>query len=124
MERRGDDRGLVNRAKQQPVRRLPDRVTHAAGDEAAEAGFWAAVAGGDAGHLARELDVDGRVLGPVLPGDHAPVMIIKPKAEHYKAWSITAEYHAGSRVLYQGLPYQAKWGNQGVSPQTEMSDPA
>jgi cellulose synthase/poly-beta-1,6-N-acetylglucosamine synthase-like glycosyltransferase/chitodextrinase len=64
------------------------------------------------------------LLGPVLPGDHAPVMIIKPKAEHYKAWSITAEYHAGSRVLYQGLPYQAKWGNQGVSPQTEMSDPA
>jgi cellulose synthase/poly-beta-1,6-N-acetylglucosamine synthase-like glycosyltransferase/chitodextrinase len=64
------------------------------------------------------------LLGPVLPGDHAPVMIIKPRAAHYKAWSIAAQYHAGSKVLYQGLPYEAKWNNQGVSPQTEMSDPA
>ena len=64
------------------------------------------------------------LLGPVLPGDHAPVMITSPKAEHYRAWSITTHYRAGSNVLYQGLPYQAKWINQGVSPQTEMSDPA
>jgi chitinase len=64
------------------------------------------------------------LLGPVLPGDHAPVITIKPKADHYKAWSITAQYHAGSKVLYQGLPYEAKWSNQGVSPQTELSDPA
>jgi chitinase len=27
-------------------------------------------------------------------------------------------------VLYQGLPYQAEWINQGVSPQTEISDPS
>jgi chitinase len=64
------------------------------------------------------------LLGPVLPGDHAPVITLKPKADHYKAWSITAQYHAGSKVLYQGLPYVAKWSNQGVSPQTELSDPS
>ena len=63
------------------------------------------------------------LLGPVLPGDHAPV-IVRPKAGHYRAWSITAQYRAGSKVLYQGLPYEAKWSNQGVSPQTEASDPA
>jgi cellulose synthase/poly-beta-1,6-N-acetylglucosamine synthase-like glycosyltransferase/chitodextrinase len=63
------------------------------------------------------------LLGPVLPGDHAPVMV-RPKADHYRAWSITAQYRAGGKVLYQGLPYQAKWSNQGVSPQTAMSDPA
>src|SRR5215471_9696668 len=34
---------------------------------AAEAGFWAAVQGGDVPGLARALAVDGRVLGPVLP---------------------------------------------------------
>jgi chitinase len=64
------------------------------------------------------------LLGPVLPGDHAPVMITPPKAGHYRSWSITAHYHAGSKVLYQGLPYAAKWINQGVSPQTEVSDPS
>ncbi len=57
------------------------------------------------------------------PGDHARA-VIKPKSDHYRAWSITAQYHAGSKVLYQGLPYEAKWSNQGVSPQTEQSDPA
>jgi cellulose synthase/poly-beta-1,6-N-acetylglucosamine synthase-like glycosyltransferase/chitodextrinase len=64
------------------------------------------------------------LLGPVLPGDHAPAVITSPTAEHYRAWSITARYRAGSKVLYQGLPYQAEWINQGVSPQTELSDPS
>jgi cellulose synthase/poly-beta-1,6-N-acetylglucosamine synthase-like glycosyltransferase/chitodextrinase len=64
------------------------------------------------------------LLGPVLPGDHAPAMTTAPKAEHYRAWSITAHYRTGSKVLYQGLPYQAEWINQGVSPQTEISDPS
>jgi hypothetical protein len=27
-------------------------------------------------------------------------------------------------VLYKGLPYQAKWNNQGVSPLTESADPS
>jgi chitodextrinase len=51
-------------------------------------------------------------------------MITSPKAEHYRAWSITAHYRVGSKVLYQRLPYQATWTNQGVSPQTEISDPS
>jgi chitodextrinase len=63
------------------------------------------------------------LLGPVLPGDRAPA-ITKPKAGTYPAWSISTQYHAGSRVLYLGLPYEAKWSNQGVSPATETSDPA
>ncbi|HXP58373.1 MAG TPA: glycosyltransferase family 2 protein, partial [Streptosporangiaceae bacterium] len=57
------------------------------------------------------------LLGPVLPGDHATAPA-KPKAGVYPAWSITAEYHAGDRVLYSGLPYQAKWNNQGIAPQS------
>ena len=31
---------------------------------------------------------------------------------------------AGDKVLYLGLPYQAKWDNQGVSPLTGQGDPS
>ncbi len=35
------------------------------------------------------------------------------------------QYSAGDKVLYQGLPYQAKWmPNQECSPATESSDPS
>ena len=57
------------------------------------------------------------LLGPVLPGDHAPATA-RPATGTYPAWSITTEYHAGTRVLYAGLPYQAKWNNQGTTPQS------
>jgi chitinase len=63
------------------------------------------------------------LLGPVPPGDHAPV-IAKLSRGTYPAWSISAEYKAGDKVLYQGLPYEAKWANQGISPQSEMSNPS
>jgi len=62
------------------------------------------------------------LLGPVLPGDHAPVLRVP--AGTYPAWSISARYHAGDKVLYHRLPYQAKWVNQGVSPGGQAADPA
>jgi cellulose synthase/poly-beta-1,6-N-acetylglucosamine synthase-like glycosyltransferase/chitodextrinase len=58
-----------------------------------------------------------QLLGPVLPGNHAPATG-RPATGTYPAWSITTEYHAGTRVLYAGLPYQAKWNNQGTTPQS------
>ena len=63
------------------------------------------------------------LLGPVLPGDHGPV-IPKLPAGTYPAWSLGTEYQAGDKVLYDGLPYQAKWSNQGVSPGAEAADPS
>jgi chitinase len=42
----------------------------------------------------------------------------------YPAWSVDTQYEVGDRVLYQGLPYQAKWINQGTSPATESTDPS
>ena len=63
------------------------------------------------------------LLGPVLPGDHAPV-IPGCRAGTYPAWSLRRPYTAGDKVLYQGLPYEAKWINQGVSPAAESSDPS
>ena len=63
------------------------------------------------------------LLGPVLPGDHAPARHRLP-AGTYPAWSLNTVYRAGNKVLYQGEPYQAKWGDQGVSPAAEASDPS
>jgi len=63
------------------------------------------------------------LLGPVLPGDHAAVSPTLPTGT-YPAWSVGAQYEVGDKVLYQGLPYQAKWTNQGVSPATESTDPS
>ncbi len=62
------------------------------------------------------------LLGPVLPSDHAPKLPVLP-AGTYPAWGPGSAYQAGARVLYQGLPYQAKWYNRATSPGQEASDP-
>jgi cellulose synthase/poly-beta-1,6-N-acetylglucosamine synthase-like glycosyltransferase/chitodextrinase len=61
------------------------------------------------------------LIGPVLPGDHAPQIPTLPPGT-YPAWSVGTQYQAGDKVLYQGLPYQAKWINQGVSPATQSTN--
>jgi chitinase len=63
-----------------------------------------------------------QLIGPVLPGDHAPTTTTLPPGT-YPTWSPTATYVAGSRVLYGGLPYQAKWYNRETSPGQEDTDP-
>jgi cellulose synthase/poly-beta-1,6-N-acetylglucosamine synthase-like glycosyltransferase/chitodextrinase len=63
------------------------------------------------------------LLGPVVPGDHAQAVATLP-AGTYPAWSQDTQYQAGDKVLYEGLPYQARWNNQGVSPATESTDPS
>jgi len=59
----------------------------------------------------------------VLPGDHAPAIPTLP-AGTYPAWSVGTQYQASDHVLFQGLPYQAKWSNQGVSPAAAATDPS
>jgi chitinase len=63
------------------------------------------------------------LLGPVLPGDQAPVLRKLPPGT-YPAWSITRNYRDGDKVLFEGMPYVAKWSNQGVSPGAETNGPA
>jgi chitinase len=63
------------------------------------------------------------LIGPVLPGDHSPDITKLPAGTH-PAWSLSTQYNVGDEVLYQGLPYQAKWVNQGVSPATQSTDPS
>ncbi len=55
------------------------------------------------------------LLGPVLVTDHVPE-IPSLSAGTYPAWSPTKLYVAGTRVLYQGLAYQAKWSSQDIAP--------
>jgi EAL domain-containing protein (putative c-di-GMP-specific phosphodiesterase class I)/cellulose synthase/poly-beta-1,6-N-acetylglucosamine synthase-like glycosyltransferase/chitodextrinase len=61
------------------------------------------------------------LVGPVLPTDRAPKIPVLP-AGTYPAWSPSTNYPAGQKVLYQGLPYEAKWYNQGASPGEEAAD--
>ena len=63
------------------------------------------------------------LLGPVLPGDHAPARRHLPVGT-YPAWTLATVYRSGDKVLYQGEPYRAKWTNQGVSPGAGASGPS
>jgi chitinase len=55
------------------------------------------------------------LIGPVLPGESpAPLPTVAPGK--YPAWNSTAVYVAGSRVIYNGSGYQAKWWTQGDVP--------
>lgn len=56
-----------------------------------------------------------QLIGPVLPGE-TPIEQPKLPAGTYPEWSGTDTYQAGQRVLFDGLPFQAKWWNQGESP--------
>jgi chitinase len=62
------------------------------------------------------------LIGPVLPGEK-PIAQATLPAGTYPEWSGTSTYEAGTRVLFKGTPYQAKWWNQGQSPAAAASDP-
>jgi chitinase len=56
-----------------------------------------------------------KLVGPVLPGEKLIPQQTLP-AGTYADWDGTATYNTGQRVLFNGVPYQAKWWNQGNSP--------
>jgi chitinase len=64
-----------------------------------------------------------QLIGPVLPTDRAPTTTTLPP-DTYPTWSPTVAYPAGSKVLLDGLPYQAKWYNQSSSPAASALDPS
>lgn len=62
------------------------------------------------------------LIGPVLPGEKPiPQPTLPPGT--YPEWSGAATYNTGDRVLFNGVPYQAKWWNKGQSPAAATSDP-
>jgi chitinase len=63
-----------------------------------------------------------QLIGPVPPGDHPPTTTTLPVGTH-PAWSPTAAYTTGTKVLYEGQAYQAKWYTKATSPGEEYADP-
>ena len=62
------------------------------------------------------------LIGPVLPGDHpAPLPTLAPGT--YPDWTATDVYVAGSRVLLDGVGYQAKYYTQGDVPGAVPTSP-
>jgi len=63
-----------------------------------------------------------RLIGPVLPGEKPVQQATLPEGT-YPEWSGKKEYETSSRVLFEGVPYQAKWWNMGDSPAAASSNP-
>jgi chitinase len=63
-----------------------------------------------------------QLIGPVLPGDK-PVKLLTLPVGTYPAWAGEAVYNEGDRVLFNGMPYEAKWWNQGDSPAAAAVNP-
>jgi len=61
------------------------------------------------------------LVGPVLPGEK-PVPQLTLPAGTYPDWAGTTPYNTGDRVLFSGVPYQAKWWNTGASPAAASSN--
>ncbi len=62
------------------------------------------------------------LLGPVLTSDHAPTATTLPSGT-YPVWSPHTAYQQGQRVLYEGLPFIAKYYTIGSSPGAVDVDP-
>lgn len=60
-------------------------------------------------------DSPWQLIGPVLPGDRPAPMPSAAKGT-YPAWSATAIYDRGARVLVGTVPYEAKWWTKGARP--------
>lgn len=63
------------------------------------------------------------MIGPVLPGSHPRPLPTLP-AGTYPEWAVNQNYPTGSKVLLNGLPYEARWDTEGASPAAEAADPA
>ena len=56
-----------------------------------------------------------QALGPVPPGSHAPA-IVPLTTGAYPRWSAAKVYHAGERIRFGGLPYEARYYSHGQQP--------
>ncbi|MFC0681022.1 chitinase [Lysobacter korlensis] len=69
-----------------------------------------------------EWETPWTLIGPVLENERpVPVPTLPPGT--YPDWDGLDTYDKGDRVLFEGSPYQAKWWNQGESPEASHSDP-
>lgn len=69
----------------------------------------------------QDYETPWRLIGPVLPGE-TPVPVPTVPAGTYPDWVGDAVYERGDRVLFDGLPYEARWWTRGDSPQAAETD--
>lgn len=62
------------------------------------------------------------LVGPVLEGE-TPIEVPTLTEGTYPDWDGSAVYDEGDRVLFDSVPYEAKWWSQGDSPAAFSSDP-
>ncbi len=60
------------------------------------------------------------LIGPVLPGEK-PIKQPTLPNNIYPDWSGDKAYNANDRVIFENIPYQAKWWNKGESPAAATS---
>jgi chitinase len=84
-----------------------------------QAKWWAQGAEPDAPVL-HDWDTPWQLIGPVLPGEH-PVRRASLPAGTYPTWSAKKVYAKGTKVMFNGLGYSAKWWTQADRP---TEDPA
>lgn len=63
-----------------------------------------------------------QLIGPVLPGDRPMEQLVLPQ-NIFPKWSGKQVYEAGDRVLFEDVPFRAKWWNQGESPAASVANP-
>lgn len=63
-----------------------------------------------------------RLIGPVLPGDKPMKQLLLPP-DIFPQWNGGAVYESGDRVMFEEVPFRAKWWNQGESPAASASNP-
>ena len=63
-----------------------------------------------------------KLIGPVLAGE-TPIKQAKLPEGTYVNWDGEVVYNESNRVLFEGIPYQAKWWNKGQSPAAASSSP-
>ncbi|MHB1139649.1 MAG: chitinase, partial [Microthrixaceae bacterium] len=68
---------------------------------------------------AAEWESPWALIGPVGPDDTAPTIETVPPGS-MPAWDPVTLYQKGTSVSFDGLPYLARWTNEGVAPSTQF----
>ena len=69
-----------------------------------------------------EWETPWTLIGPVLPGEK-PIELPTLPAGTYPEWEGPVVYEKGDRVLFDGVPFESKWWNEGESPEAASSNP-
>ncbi|QYF74357.1 chitinase [Cryobacterium sp. PAMC25264] len=62
------------------------------------------------------------LIGPVMPGE-TPIPRPTLPVGTYPDWQGTAVYEKNAMILFDGVPYESKWWNQGESPDAAAANP-